>query len=214
MKKSQLRNIIRQLIREQQDVEDIDQNLKPQPPKSSKQPPPNACMDPTAKVITFQRCDTNHLTGYCCATLNGVQASQANLQELTYINIAPQQPAGWYKVFQVLNPNNLAGTSFAGMCSGPPDPTLNYNTIPGPCSNAPSPCDPSNFTNAFPSSFGTEAGFPGFGTGACRACGFLGGGGIGGGSIYTSNQQNDPSPNPNFATLGDVCNYIDTNSCC
>ena len=81
--------------------------------------------------------------------------------------------------------------------------------------NCTPPCDPSNLTNAFPSSFGgTGAGFPGFGPGACRACGFLGGGGMGGGSIYINNQQNDPSPNPNFATLGDVCNYIDTNNCC
>ena len=76
------------------------------------------------------------------------------------------------------------------------------------------PCDPSYLSNAFPPSFGTYNGFPGFGIGACRACGLGPFSIIASPTIPNSVPSSTPSPSPNFATLGDVCNYIDTNSCC
>jgi len=76
------------------------------------------------------------------------------------------------------------------------------------------PCDPSYLSNAFPPSFGSSAGFPGFGIGACRACGLGSFSYLSSPTIPNSVPSSTPSPSPNFATLGDVCNYIDTNSCC
>ena len=66
MKKSQLRKIIRGVIKEQKELllEQTD------------------CVSLGGKAIKFQHCDTGHIVTQCCATLNGVQASQANLQEL------------------------------------------------------------------------------------------------------------------------------------
>ena len=72
-------------------------------------------------------------------------------------------------------------------------------------------CDPIHLTNAFPAGF-----IPQTTVGYCRACGLLGNN-PNQNSIYTQGtgyQPSDISPNPNFATLDDVCTYIDTNSCC
>jgi hypothetical protein len=111
---------------------------------------------------------------------------------------------------------NTCMTNCAQPIPGCMDPTANnYDPLAtvddGSCSYGIVGCAASNFTDAFPAGF-----IPQTTVGYCRACGLLGNN-PNQNSIYTQGygfQPSDSSPNPNFATLDDVCIYIDTNSCC
>ena len=75
------------------------------------------------------------------------------------------------------------------------------------------PCDPSNFTNAFSQHPTLEV--DGGQNIGCRACGLLPQmSGLFSGAIGGGISPSTPSSNPNFATYGDVCTYLDTNNCC
>jgi len=133
MKKSQLRKIIRESIKELLTEQSVP-----------------ICTDPLAKFIGFARCGISQdFRFWGCATLNGVQASSSQQGELTYLNQgqlttinslqgAPTNP-GWFEIVWISFPNNIIvspGQIYPG------GPTMNFNTIPGPCGNVPSGCNP------------------------------------------------------------------------
>lgn len=320
MKKSQLRNIIRNVIKEQLDIEKDNPDISPKPDPTPSVAPPPGCVANGGMIVSVQKCIGNNMNTFCCAQLNNTTPSTSNINEL--IELPNASPPGWYKIHNVINPTTQPGHNLSQMCApnmgsptnlgttypaGPcPPPASNHaylqpcmdNSDPGyitpaaenffsnanhPTTGNPTydpstctfltlaphtvgpnmdpiaigdkvdmssasppfmtgcwvvtglelstysptnipnycadltcntagctPCDPSNFTNTFPSNFGTGAGFPGFGPGACRTCSLcLGQGGTPDPTVMALS-----SPNPNFNTIGDVCNYISTNNCC
>ena len=141
MKKSRLRHIIRQIIKEQRDEEferDIDDiDIKPKP-STSAAPPPNGCQQAGGKVVVLQKCVTNNLTGYCCAKINNNTPTSNNIGELHWLD-HPSNPNldGWYKIFNVVAPQS--NHHAAQFCLPNPGPPTNITTVPGPCANAPNP---------------------------------------------------------------------------
>ena len=241
MKKSQLRNIIREVIREQKPPGDYDLEFEKDPddniddtkpgtpgaPAVGAAPPPakhtwRDCSNPNGQifignwppagpsstdlwnhfgnpsmgnVVSFPSCGNSNSTQYYYPWLGTTPPMTCGIMCMEYMGLS--STVSYYGTFGIGHNqmNNYTSSPSCGTCGQ------------GPVS----PCDPSNFTNAFPQNFGTGAGFPGFGIGACRACGLLPGQTS---SVLTTGQWSIPSPNPNFGNLGGVCNIISTNNCC
>jgi len=181
---------------------EIDQKPKPSPSAPSAAPPPT----PGFEIVSCD-CVNVDLNGICPPT-NVSFGANIGFQNAYFTNNNIPTPGDhfvctgcWnstvqYQVHSV-TPSNTQGSLSLTQQSG--------------ISCGPAPCDPNNFINAFPAGF-----IPQNLSGYCRACGLLNTNPLNN-SIYTQGtgyQPNDPSPNPNFATLDDVCNFIDTNSCC
>jgi hypothetical protein len=228
----QLLDKYKKLITEQRDID-----KKPKSPSAA--PLPVGCVANGGMIVNFTKCITNNNNTQCCATLNNTTPSTSNIGER--VELTNATPPGWYEVNQVINPDTHPTNNLAMLCAPNMGTPINYDTLPpGPCPPPPSwdclfggcqdpgdgsgqysshntcqvactPCDPIHLTNAFPAGF-----IPQTTVGYCRACGLLGNN-PNQNSIYTQGygfQPSDSSPNPNFATLDDVCIYIDTNSCC
>ena len=210
MKKSQLRNIIRKVIKEQEIG------------KKPKQPMVPDCH----LTLNIKICDPGNTgfscgfgfniggahSGNVCFKCNGAMCTNADIGQ-TFDNqpgstTPPSGPIGSAVglTFQLLgfsNPTN--SQTSAGVVNIP------YSQTPcAPCPGS-GPCNPNNFTNALPAGIAADGGQ----NIGCRACG------LGQFSSLTSplipsnpTLQNTPSSNPNFATYGDVCTYLSTNNCC
>ena len=186
---------------------DIDQKLKPQPyiggaPKA------------TGLSFTAEPCDGSYIQPPCSAGPTGT------INFIGTNTIGGQTPAVGMSLLDI----NCTQSSYPHLCVisvQPPTSPIYSDFSPGgpcPCTN-PCPssllspvCNPNNYINVLPPSFsfGQGLNLPG----ACRACGLGAYTGAVPPAIPNTVPPSTPSPNPNFATLGDVCSCIDANNCC
>ena len=189
--------------------------------------------------VTNQNCDANFQSNLPCVTIDYnvpqigqiITVSSVNgipmYEEVTQVQPSASWPSnpGMFTQGQLTSPSYVSNFDEAppgtlcpqGTVSGCMDPTAtNYDPLAtvddGSCNYGIVGCTASNFTNAFPDPPYDYA-FSNYippDPSACRACG------LGAYSYLTANPLNPttPSPSPNFATVGDLCAYIDTNSCC
>ena len=227
MKKSKLRNIIREIIKEQfrRPFSKKPRPIKPEKPESDF--PDFVSL---TRTIEYCECDqydaqTNtcnhspHINPYFMIPVGGSQSTGPYLIPQVgdkfcasipnHINTGlrsdcPNPGSNNANIGMVMNvypTNTFMGMNVAGLL-------LNQNESCG--STSINPCDLTFLNNSIPNLIATNIGD------YCRACGLLPG-------QTPYNQNQDPtnianmamsSPNSNFSTVNDVCTHIDTNNCC
>lgn len=224
MKKSQLRHIIRQVIREQKDELERDINREPvmdrEPRKDDKKISPVPGGAPPDRTVRFCNCNYYNAGDDYCAPGPGQSGPTGGWST----TLAQGMWTNTGNVAQIGDFGEKWNQSTAQPYQAGPNIIMSFPTnwgIGGPVAmNQVSPvpcdqCDDNLLMNAFPSSIGVlqKKSF-------CRACGLgtLPNGQPFGsqhvGAIFLNNQAGDSSPSPNFATMGDVCDHMTLMKCC
>ena len=207
MKKSQLKNIIREVIKEQ-GLKRLDHD-----PERSQRQTPNShhrfrikwCTPHPAYGVGYEY--TYSLYHPANPYNNG--GLQCNGQMC--------QPGDVGKTYTgTFGPNStpfLAGHEYELLWFDMPvnkNVFVNFTYQNDSCPSPPQGCDPSYWAGALASPPHPNPNVE------CRRCGLLfqPPGSPWGGGINGPYNPNDPSPHPNFATYGDTCQYLADNSCC